>query len=95
MEQQSLSSQQLFELLEQVHKKLEAVEREKTEPIAIIGVGCRFPGNVNDPDSFWNLLHEGIDAVTEIPSDRWDIESYYDPDPEAPLAAYTLSLIHI
>ena len=89
MEQQSLSSQQLFELLEQVHKKLEAVEREKTEPIAIIGVGCRFPGNVNDPDSFWNLLHEGIDAVTEIPSDRWDIESYYDPDPEAPLAAYT------
>lgn len=47
MEQQSLSSQQLFELLEQVHKKLEAVEREKTEPIAIIGVGCRFPGNVN------------------------------------------------
>ncbi|NEO56677.1 MAG: alpha/beta fold hydrolase [Okeania sp. SIO3B5] len=89
MEQQSLSSEQLFQLLEQVHSKLETVDREKTEPIAIIGVGCRFPGNANGPDSFWHLLHEGIDAVTEIPSDRWDIESYYDPDPEAPLAAYT------
>ncbi|MGK7921460.1 MAG: alpha/beta fold hydrolase [Trichodesmium sp.] len=89
MEQQSLSSEQLFKLLEQVHNKLETVDREKTEPIAIIGVGCRFPGNANDSDSFWNLLHEGIDAVTEIPSDRWDIDSYYDPDPESPLAAYT------
>ncbi len=89
MGQQALSSEQLFQLLEQVHSKLETVDREKTEPIAIIGVGCRFPGNANDPDSFWHLLHEGIDAVTEIPSDRWDIESYYDPDPEAPLAAYT------
>jgi len=89
MEQQSLSSQQLFELLEQVHKKLETVDREKTEPIAVIGVGCRFPGNANDPDSFWHLLHEGIDAVTEIPSDRWDIDAYYDQDPGAPLKAYT------
>ncbi|MGD1805494.1 alpha/beta fold hydrolase [Dapis sp. BLCC M126] len=89
MAQQPLSSEQLFELLEQVHSKLETVDREKTEPIAIIGVGCRFPGNANDPDSFWHLLHEGIDAVTEIPSDRWDIDNYYDPDPETPLTAYT------
>ena len=89
MQQQSLSSQQLFELLEQVHQKLETVDREKTEPIAVIGVGCRFPGNANHPDSFWQLLHEGIDAVTDVPSDRWDIDAYYDPDPEAPLKAYT------
>ncbi|WP_254174385.1 type I polyketide synthase [Planktothrix pseudagardhii] len=86
---QPLSSQQLLELLEQVHNKLEAVEREKTEPIAIIGVGCRFPGNVNDPASFWQLLRKGVDAVTEIPSDRWDIEAFYDPDPKTPLKAYT------
>ncbi|NEP11408.1 MAG: acyltransferase domain-containing protein, partial [Symploca sp. SIO2C1] len=89
MEQQPLSSQQLFELLEQVHSQLETVDREKTEPIAVIGVGCRFPGNANNPDSFWHLLHEGIDAVTEIPSDRWDIDAFYDQDPEAPLKAYT------
>jgi len=86
---QPLSSQQLLELLEQVHNKLEAVEREKTEPIAIIGVGCRFPGNVNDSASFWRLLHDGVDAVTEIPSDRWDIEAFYDPDPKAAFKAYT------
>ncbi|BAZ03046.1 polyketide synthase (plasmid) [Tolypothrix tenuis PCC 7101] len=86
---QPLSSQQLFELLEQVHHKLEAVDREKTEPIAIIGMGCRFPGNANDPASLWRLLHEGVDAVSEIPSDRWDVEEFYDPDPEAPAKAYT------
>ncbi|MGB8690433.1 MAG: type I polyketide synthase, partial [Microcoleus sp.] len=86
---QPLSSQQLLELLEQVHNKLEAVEREKTEPIAIIGVGCRFPGNVNDSASFWRLLHDGVDAVTEIPSDRWDIDAFYDPDPKAAFKAYT------
>jgi malonyl CoA-acyl carrier protein transacylase len=87
--QQPLSSQQLLELLEQVHNKLEAVDREKTEPIAIIGMGCRFPGSANDPASLWHLLHEGVDAVTEIPSDRWDIDAFYDPDPEAPLKTYT------
>ncbi|MFM2061661.1 MAG: hypothetical protein RLZZ507_1331 [Cyanobacteriota bacterium] len=86
---QPLSSQQLFELLEQVHNKLEAVDREKTEPIAIIGMGCRFPGNANDPASLWRLLHDGVDAVSEIPSDRWDVEAFYDPDPEAPAKAYT------
>jgi acyl transferase domain-containing protein len=86
---QSLSSQQLFELLEQVHNKLEAVDREKTEPIAIIGMGCRFPGNANDPASLWRLLHDGVDAVSEIPSDRWDVEAFYDPDPEALAKAYT------
>ena len=86
---QPLSSQQLLELLEQVHNKLEAVDREKTEPIAIIGIGCRFPGNANDPASLWHLLHDGVDAVTEIPSDRWDIDACYDPDPEAPLKSYT------
>ncbi|WP_414520854.1 type I polyketide synthase [Umezakia ovalisporum] len=86
---QPLSSQQLFELLEQVHNKLEAVDKEKTEPIAIIGMGCRFPGNANDPASLWSLLHDGVDAVTEIPLDRWDIDAYYDPDPNAPLKGYT------
>ncbi|MET0413613.1 MAG: SDR family NAD(P)-dependent oxidoreductase, partial [Polyangiaceae bacterium] len=54
------------------------------EPIAIVGIGCRFPGGVTDPDSFWQLLEQGVDAVTEIPKDRWDIDEWYDPDPDAP-----------
>lgn len=54
------------------------------EPIAIIGIGCRFPGGVNSPDSFWQLLSNGIDAITEIPSDRIDVERYFDPRPATP-----------
>src|SRR5213595_4112641 len=49
--------------------------------IAIIGVGCRFPGGVNDAESFWKLPLERKDAVTEVPADRWNVERYYDPEP--------------
>src|SRR5436305_13192312 len=51
------------------------------ERIAIIGVGCRFPGGVKDTESFWNLLIDGRDAVVEVPSDRWNVERFYDPEP--------------
>ena len=54
------------------------------EPIAIIGMGCRFPGGADDPDTFFRLLLEGRDAITEVPKDRWDIDAYYSPDPDAP-----------
>ena len=54
------------------------------EPIAIVGMGCRYPGRLTDPESFWRLLDEGIDAVTEVPRERWDVDALYDPDPDAP-----------
>src|SRR4051812_13842366 len=50
------------------------------EPIALIGIGCRFPGGANDPASFWKLLCDGVDAITEIPEDRWNIGAFYDED---------------
>jgi malonyl CoA-acyl carrier protein transacylase len=50
------------------------------EPIAIIGIGCRFPG-ANNPEAFWQILRDGVDAITEVPPDRWDINSFYDPEP--------------
>lgn len=50
-----------------------------TEPIAIAGIGCRFPGDAADADSFWQLMMEGVDAITEVPADRWNIGQYYDP----------------
>jgi acyl transferase domain-containing protein len=53
------------------------------EPIAIVGIGCRFPG-ANNPEVFWKLLQNGIDAISEIPSHRWDLQELYDQDPEAP-----------
>ena len=54
------------------------------DPIAVVGIGCRFPGNVTGPESFWALLNSGRDAISEVPSDRWDADAFYDPDPSAP-----------
>ncbi|MDO3287374.1 SDR family NAD(P)-dependent oxidoreductase [Mycobacteroides abscessus subsp. abscessus] len=57
--------------------------------VAIIGIGCRFPGGIGDADSFSNfVLHKG-DAVADIPKDRWDADKYYDPDPDTPGRMYT------
>ena len=72
----------LLQLREQ-KAKLKVIEQKESEPIAIIGIGCRFPGGAHDPETFWQCLVQGKDAITEIPSDRWDIDHYYDPDPEA------------
>lgn len=52
---------------------------DSRDPIAIVGMGCRFPG-ANDPASFWNLLRDGVDAITEVPPDRFNIDDYYDPE---------------
>ncbi|MBW4632289.1 MAG: SDR family NAD(P)-dependent oxidoreductase [Iphinoe sp. HA4291-MV1] len=56
----------------------------ETEPIAIIGIGCRFPGGANSPEAFWKLLQEGVDAITEVPADRWNVNTFYDPDTTKP-----------
>ncbi|MEP6491995.1 MAG: beta-ketoacyl synthase N-terminal-like domain-containing protein [bacterium] len=63
--------------------RIEELERARSEPIAVIGVGCRFPG-ASGPEAFWELLRKGVDAISDMPSDRWDVEDKYDPDPEAP-----------
>ena len=54
-----------------------------SEPIAIVGMGCRFPG-AESPEAFWQLLHDGVDAIREVPSDRWDVDAVYDPEPGTP-----------
>ena len=51
------------------------------EPIAIVGIGCRFPGAKN-PEAFWQMLREGVDAIIEVPPNRWDIKAFYDSDTE-------------
>ncbi len=58
------------------------------EPIAIIGIGCRFPGAEN-PDAFWSMIRNGIDGISEVPESRWDIDAYYDPDKTKPGKANT------
>jgi acyl transferase domain-containing protein len=59
------------------------------EPLAIVGIGCRLPGNSNDPESFWDLLIRGESAIREVPEDRWDIERYYHPDVAVPIKMIT------
>nr|WRX36515.1 hypothetical protein [Cystobacterineae bacterium] len=61
------------------------------EPIAIVGMGCRFPGGVSNPESFWRLLDEGIDAIAEVPRSRWNVDALYDPNPDAPGKVMTRS----
>ncbi len=62
-----------------------------SEPVAIVGLGCRFPGGVSDPESFWKLLSEGRDAISDIPSSRWKITDYFNEDREAAGSMYVRS----
>jgi acyl transferase domain-containing protein/acyl-CoA synthetase (AMP-forming)/AMP-acid ligase II/acyl carrier protein len=54
-----------------------------SEAIAIIGLGCRFPGAKN-PEEFWHMLHDGVDGITEVPGKRWDLQKFYDSERAAP-----------
>ncbi|MBS9534283.1 SDR family NAD(P)-dependent oxidoreductase [Mycobacterium sp. M1] len=70
-------------------KRPEATVSARTdEPIAIVAVSCRFPG-APDPEAFWEVLSGGVDAIREVPEDRFDIDEFYDPDPETPGKIYT------
>lgn len=66
-----------------------ATQSRPYQPIAIVGIGCRFPGGVASPKDFWTLLTEEVDGTSEVPPDRWSIEKYYDPDPKRPGKVYT------
>ena len=70
--------------LKETQDRLDALQQRLNEPIAVVGMSCRFPGAVDDPAAYWRLLCEGVDAVDEIPAERWNIDDYYDPDPQAP-----------
>jgi len=74
----NMSSIKLALLAKQMRAQVEDVLG--AEPIAIIGMGCRFPGGADSPAAYWELLKNKFDAVTEIPADRWDIDSLYDAD---------------
>ena len=76
--------QEALGAIERLQARLAATEQAQREPIAIVGVGCRYPGGVESPEAFWQLRRDGTDAVTDVPADRWDADAYYDPDPEAP-----------
>lgn len=76
--------QESLAAIERLQARLDASERAHKSPIAIIGAGCRYPGGIETPEGLWRVVSQGIDAVSDIPADRWDADAYYDPDPKAP-----------
>ena len=74
-----LSPQRLALLANELQVKLETIERQKSAPIAIIGMACRFPGGADSPQAFWSLLSLGVDAIIETPISKWDNSAYFDP----------------
>lgn len=80
----SLPPERVKLLAAQLQSRIDVLEKRQSEPIAVIGMSCRFPGDANTPEQFWELLKNGMDAITEIPRDRWNIDEYYDPDPDKP-----------
>ncbi|MCZ4511223.1 SDR family NAD(P)-dependent oxidoreductase [Streptomyces sp. ActVer] len=75
-----------------LRERVRELEESAREPVAVVGVGCRFPGGVTSPEDLWGLVSDGVDAMGGFPQDRgWDVEAVYDPDPEARGKTYTRS----
>lgn len=68
--------------LRKTNQRLADLERRDREPIAVVGMGCRFPGGIDDPHGLWEMLVAGRDVMSDFPADRsWDLDRLYDPDP--------------
>lgn len=72
-----------LQAIERLEAELEAERRRPREPIAIVGMACRFPGGADTPAAYWQILQDAVDVVTEVPPERWNLSAVYDADPAA------------
>ena len=84
MDGSSLSAVKLALQARQLREQVGDAGLLQSEPLAIVGLACRFPGGASSPARYWDLLVRGVDAITEVPRDRFDIDVLFDPDPAAP-----------
>ncbi|WP_156746836.1 type I polyketide synthase, partial [Mycobacterium sp. E2733] len=83
----SVSTDRRAVITEALHKiddlsaRLEVAEKGATEPIAVVGMGCRLPGGVDDPEQYWQLLAQGRSGIVRVPPQRWDADAFYCDDP--------------
>ncbi|MBC8088315.1 MAG: SDR family NAD(P)-dependent oxidoreductase [Phycisphaerae bacterium] len=78
------SQKRLILLADQLQRRVEQLESDQRAPVAIVGIGCRIPGGINSPEQYWDFLCRGGDAIVEVPAERWDINEYFDADPDVP-----------
>jgi acyl transferase domain-containing protein/acyl carrier protein len=83
------ATKQALLTIQKLQARLGQLEGERNEPIAIVGIGCRFPGGADGPAAYWDMLRAGTDATGEVPADRWNAGAYYSSDPDAPGKMYT------
>jgi acyl transferase domain-containing protein len=84
----AMSPKRLALLAMELQARLDAVGKSTNEPIAVVGLSCRFPG-ADSPAAYWALLRDGRDGIRTVPPDRWDIDAYYDENPDAPGKMYS------
>ena len=81
-------NQQALLKIRELKQLLAEARQGESEPIAIVSMACRFPRRSRTPEEFWQCLMDQTDEVSEIPEDRWDLEAFYDEDPDVPGKMY-------
>ena len=82
-------AQRTLAALKEARSRIESLEKNQHESIAVIGMACRFPGRATSLDQYWDLLDKGQHAISDFPDGRWDVDAFYDADPDAVGKIYT------